>query len=158
MHSPGNSIFIRISKYCAEAERCTHDVLTKLISWGVPLEESDIIMARLRAEKFLDDKRFTQSYVSEKWNIDHWGKIKIENALLQKNIDPIIIQEALAIIDHEEYVEALNALLEKKYKEARNENSLEDARRLMMFALGRGYEEELIKEWLEKKGFELLDP
>ncbi|HZV70012.1 MAG TPA: regulatory protein RecX [Saprospiraceae bacterium] len=148
------SVLERISKYCAASERSTHDVLSKLISWGIPIEESEIILAKLRAEKFLDDKRYANSYVTEKWNLDKWGKIKIENALQLKHIDPSIIQEAISVIDDEEYLQALHELLEKKYKEVKSTNSMDDARRILMFALSRGFEEELIQEWLEKQGFD----
>ncbi len=148
------TILQRITKYCADTERSTHDVLSKLVSWGVPLEETEIILSKLRAEKFLDDKRYSNSYVTEKWNLDKWGRIKIENALQQKNIDPSIIHDAMSIIDQEEYMLGLNELLEKKYKEVKSGNSMDEARRIMMFALSRGYEEELIQEWMEKHGFD----
>ncbi len=144
----------RIMKYCAEAERSTHDVLTKLVSWGIPLEETEIILAKLRSEKFLDDHRYTNSYVTEKWNLDRWGKIKIKNALQQKNMDEKMIDDALHRIDDEDYVQGLDDLLRKKLKEIKSDNKLEDARRVMMFALSRGFEEELVKEWLDKEGFE----
>lgn len=144
----------RISKYCSEAERSNHDVLTKLISWGIPLQETEIILTKLRAEKFVDDNRFAKSYVSEKWNLDKWGRLKIENALQHKNIDPAIIHEAISIITEEEYLEGLNVLLEKKYKEVKSNNNMDDARRIMMFAMSRGFEEELIQEWIEKQDFE----
>lgn len=143
-------------QYCAEAERCTHDVLTRLVSWGLPMDETEIILTKLKAEKFLDDYRYTNSYVKEKWNLDHWGKIKIENALQQKHIDLMIIHEAISKIQQEEYLEGLNELLEKKYKEVKSNNPMDDARRIMMFALSRGFEEELIREWLEKEEFNSL--
>lgn len=154
MSNPENSILQRITKYCADNERSTHDVLSKLISWGVPPDETEIILAKLRTEKFLDDKRYALSYVTEKWNLDKWGRLKIENALQQKNIDPAIIHETLSIITQEEYLQGLNELLEKKYKEVKSNNIMDDARRIMMFALSRGFEEELIQEWLEKEEFD----
>ena len=150
-----NTSFLqRIMKYCAEAERSTHDVLTKLISWGIPMDETEIILTKLGTEKFLDDRRYAFSYVKEKWNLDHWGKIKIENSLHQKNIDEKIIMEALATIDNEEYVKELYILLEKKWKEVGSGNAPDDARRILMFALSRGFEEELIRDWFSKMDIE----
>ena len=142
----------RITKYCAESERCTHDALTKLKSWGVESKEIDDILKKLYAGKFIDDERFALSYVSEKWNLDRWGKIKIANALEQKQLDEKIIQNSLATIDEDQYVQGLNELLRKKSKELSSEKKPEDARRLMSFALSRGFEEELVMEWLEQKG------
>lgn len=151
MTIPRTDFFQRISKYCAEAERCTHDVKAKLISWEIPPEEADIIMEKLRKENFLSDERYTKSYVSEKWNMDHWGRIKIENTLLQKQIQEDLIKSTLQNIDDEEYIRYLEELLRKKLKEVRSENFMDDARRVHMYAVSKGFEEELIREWLENQ-------
>ncbi len=153
MTIPRTSFLQRIMKYCAASERCTHDVLTKIEIWGVPSEEIGDMLKKLYSEKFIDDNRFALSYVSEKWNLDRWGKIKIANSLQQKNIDIKIIYEALKSIDDEEYVQGLHELLSKKLKEVRSKNKMDAARRVLMFALSRGFEVELIHEWLEKEGF-----
>lgn len=142
----------RIMHYCAEAEKCTHDVLTKLEAWEVPPEEIDDILHKLRSEKFLDDARYAKSYTSEKWNLDKWGKIKIRNSLQKKNIEENIIDGALSGINDEDYLQGLHALLRKKLKEVKSDNEENDVKRVMMFALNRGFEEELIEEWLNEHG------
>ncbi len=144
----------RIMQYCAEAEKSTHDVVTKLEAWGVPPDELQSILDKLRAEKFVDDIRYAKSYVSEKWNLDRWGKIKIQNTLKEKNIDELIITEALAEIEEDEYVQELQQLLVKKLKDVKSENSLDDAKRVIMFALSRGFEEELIQDWIDSQGLD----
>lgn len=149
------SFLQRIMKYCADSERCTHDVLTKLEAWGITSDESDDILKKLYKEKFVNDRRYAASYVEEKWNLDRWGKIKIAHALQQKNLDEKIIHDALNKIDDEEYIQGLHELLLDKLKEAKSGNMMEDGRRILMFALSRGFEEELIQEWLVKEGFEL---
>jgi regulatory protein len=55
----------RVMKYCARSERCTHDVLIKLTSWGVEEEARAEILKALRQENFLNDERFIHSYVNE---------------------------------------------------------------------------------------------
>lgn len=144
-------IIKRITKYCAEAEKCTYDVTEKLKDWGVDPMDFEIILKRLRDENFLDDTRYANSYVAEKWSLDRWGKIKIENSLLQKNIDENIIREAIHEIDDKKYLEGLHELLRTKYRDVKTSSPDTDARRVMMFALSRGFEEELITEWLEKE-------
>lgn len=152
MSIPRTDFFQRISKYCAETEKCTHDVKAKLISWEIPPEEADIIIEKLRKENFLNDERYTKSYVSEKWNLDHWGRIKIENNLLQKNISERLISDALQSIDEEEYKIYLEDLLRNKLREVRSDNFMDDARRVHMYAVSKGFEEELVMEWLEDQG------
>jgi len=145
----------RIMKYCADSERCTFDVLAKLDEWQVPADEADQILSSLYTEKFIDDRRYAKKFVIEKWKADRWGRIKIMSALQQKKLDNNILQEAMMAIDDGEYINGLNKLLEKKFDVKRSENGSEDARRIMMFALSRGFEEELIQEWLITKGFEM---
>ena len=138
----------RVMKYCAAAERCSHDVVTKLISWGINLEEAEIILTKLRKEKFLDDKRYTQSYVSEKWNLDLWGRIKIQNALQQKQVDEMIIADAIASIDEQDYLQKLHSMMRDKLREVKSGNSKDDARRVFMYATSKGFEEELVGDWI----------
>ena len=136
--------------YCAASEKSTYDVISKLKSWNISFEETENILQQLYHEKFLDDRRYARTYVSEKWNSDHWGKIKIELALRHKNISEDISEDALKEIADREYLEGLNALLSKKYKEVKTVNNHDDARRVMMFALSRGFEEDLVSEWIGK--------
>ncbi len=151
MAIPRTDFIQRISKYCAEAERCTHDVKVKLISWEISSDEADIIIEKLRKENFLDDERYTKSYVSEKWNLDHWGRIKIENNLIQKQIPEGIIRYTLSTIDEDEYKIYLEDLLKQKLREVRSDNFMDDARRVHMYAVSKGFENELVKQWLENQ-------
>ena len=153
MSTRGN-LLQRSMEYCADAERSLHDVTQKLQSWGASPDELESIINSLVAEKFLDESRYAKSYVSEKWNLDRWGKLKIENTLRQKNIDEDIIHKALDTIDDFEYEQQMHEVLRKKYKEVKSENRSDDARRIMMFAQSRGFEAERIEEWLSKEGFE----
>ena len=145
----------RISQYCAENEKSTHDVLAKLKAWNVPSEEINDILNKLRSEKFLDDTRYAKTYASEKWNLDKWGKIKIRLSLEQKMIDENMIEDALAMINDEDYIAGLHELLRNKLREVKSDDPANDAKRAMMFAASRGFEEELIEEWLEKYGYDL---
>ena len=138
-------------KYCSEAERSSHDVLARLVSWAILPEEAEIIIQKLKKENFLNDERYAGSYVRDKWNLDRWGRIKIEHALKQKNIDDGLIQKSLTAIDDDEYQKKLDEVLQKKWDEVRSENTDDRLRSLMMYGLNRGFEEELILEWIEKQ-------
>lgn len=151
MSSPKSDFYQRITKYCAEAERCSFDVRTKLISYGIAEDEIELILQKLRQENFLDDERYTRSYVSEKWNLDHWGRIKIKNSLLQKHLDESIIDDIISTIDDEEYKSYLEELLKSKWREVQSGVFADDARRVLMYAASKGFEEELITDWLSDK-------
>jgi regulatory protein len=108
------AILKRIMPYCARAERCTRDVVQKLSSWNVPEDEVDRILEILRQEKFLDDDRYANSFVADKWKLDQWGRIKISNGLFQKGISESRIQNALDTIDPDQYISGMDILLSKK--------------------------------------------
>ena len=145
-----SEVIDRIKKYCAHAEKCSHDVQTKLAEWEVEENEIQSITTTLKAEGFLNDARYAKSYVSEKRNLDKWGRIKIENTLQQKHIEDSVISAAISEIDDSEYMHSLHEILLKKYREVKSEDAHSDAKRILMHASSKGYEEELVEEWLHK--------
>ncbi len=147
-----NDVLKRLMPYCAQAERCTQDVIRKLSDWDVPEELNEEILEKLRVEKFLDDARYAYSFVADKWRLDQWGRAKIRNGLFQKGISEGMIQNALETIDQEAYIIGLNNLLEKKSGTLRKEPMVTQMKKLLAFGASRGFEEELIWAWLEKEG------
>ncbi len=153
MSTPGKSDFLsRCMRYCSGAERCTQDVVKKLVSWDAPEDEYETILETLRKEKFLDDTRYAHSYVADKWKLDQWGKVKIRNGLFQKGIGETLIQQAIDTIDQEGYTAVLHHLLEKKRESIQREAMASQMKKLLSFGAGRGFEEELIWQWMERKG------
>lgn len=153
MSIPGKSDFLsRCMRYCSGAERCTQDVMKKLVSWEAPEEEYETILETLRKEKFLDDTRYAHSFVADKWRLDQWGKVKIRNGLFQKGISETLIQNAIDTIDQDGYVAVLHNLLEKKRVSIKKEAMTSQMKKLLSFGATRGFEEELIWQWMESKG------
>ncbi len=140
-----------IMQYCAKSEHCTKDVLTKLRSWEVDEKDIDEILDQLRKENFLNDARYTNAYVADKWKLEHWGKRKIRHQLFLKNIDTYMIQKSLDKIDDEAYFKEMSVLLLRKEKELAGDKKNELVPRLFKFAVSRGFEEELIMKWLQKR-------
>lgn len=153
MSTPGKSDFLsRCMRYCSGAERCTQDVMKKLVSWEAPEDEYEAILETLRKEKFLDDTRYAHSFVADKWRLDQWGKVKIRNGLFQKGISETLIQNAIDTIDQDGYVAVLHHLLEKKRVSIQKEAITSQMKKLLSFGASRGFEEELIWHWMEGKG------
>ena len=142
-----------IMQYCAKAEHCTLDVVTKLKGWDVDEVEIDSILEKLRQENFLNDARYAQAYVNDKWKLDRWGKKKIRHQLFLKNIDDKFIEGSLAAIDEEEYKTELASQLSKKEKELFGIEAEQMKVRLYNFGVSRGFEEEFIFNWLDNRGY-----
>ena len=105
----------------------------------------------MRAGGFIDDARFCRAFVEDKWRFNRWGKIKIRMALQQKNLRGPEVEEALEDVDIDEYREVLAALLQEKGRTLRDCSDYERYQKLIRFALGRGFETDIIKGCLSSE-------
>jgi regulatory protein len=138
----------RAMKYCAEAEHCTQDVERKLQDWGVDDGDRTAIMAILHREKFVDDARYAKTYVSEKWKLNRWGRIKLQHQLEAKGMAAAIIEAALETIPRAEYASGVEEILNQKWKELKEKRDLPTLQKVAVFGLSRGIEEEMIEVWV----------
>ena len=138
---------IKIESWCAYQDRCTFEVEQKLSSWNIPLEQQSEIIKHLLSNRFLDDKRFVESFISGKFKIKRWGKIKIKHHLIQKRIDKVSIQEGLKTIDLDAYLETMKHLAQKKFLEKKVKDDLwAIRRRVSTYLASKGYESDLIHD------------
>ncbi|EPT33349.1 regulatory protein RecX [Bacteroidetes bacterium oral taxon 272 str. F0290] len=126
--------------YCAAAERCLSDVTSKLIQWGASPEAMERILSHLLEERYLDEKRYAQAFVRDKYRFNGWGRLKIAMALRQKGIPNEPIDAGLNEIDEREYRQTLKALLQRKRKTVKGKTAYEQNGKLIRLALGKGYE------------------
>ena len=67
----------RLATECARAEHCSGEILEKMHRWGLSEETQAHIMAYLTDHKYIDDERFTHSFVSDKIKYNKWGRRKM---------------------------------------------------------------------------------
>ena len=138
---------IKIESWCAYQDRCTFEVEQKLTSWNIPLEQQTEIINQLQSNRFLDDKRFVASFISGKFKIKRWGKIKIKHHLIQKRIDKLTILEGLKAIDLDAYLDTMRNLAQRKFSEKKSKDDLwAIRRRVSTYLASKGYESDLIHE------------
>jgi len=134
----------KVANWCAYQERSQQEVRDKLYEWQMrPLEVEEII-STLISENYLNEERFAFSYVSGKFNIKKWGKIKIKQGLKLKRVPDPIIKKALSSIDEDKYFETLRHLLEKKQQTEKEKNAIKRQFKLVNYLYSRGYEKDLI--------------
>ena len=140
----------KIKQYCAYQERCHKEVREKLYSFGLNKTEVDEIISTLINENYLNEERFAIQFAGGKFRIKQWGKNKIKQALIFKQVSDYCIKKALKEIDMNSYEKTFHKLVEQKLKTLRTEtNIFIKKRKLQDFLLQRGFENELIREALK---------
>jgi regulatory protein len=149
---------LKAQQYCAYQERCTHEVLAKLSSWGQSQQVAAEIIGLLIAENFLSDKRFALAYARDKFRFNAWGRVRIRLELKMRQIAPELIEAALESLDEERlaflpldadedetsaYEQQITQILERKLQRL----ALTDPQRWQKAAaqaLRRGFEGDLV--------------
>ena len=138
----------KLQAYCAYQERCHQEVTTKLADLGVYGDKADAIISQLITDNFLNEERFAIAYARGKFRIKHWGKIKIRQGLKQRYIPEFSIKKAMAAIDTEGgYFETLEKVITTKAKDY--EGDKQKKQKLAHYAMQRGFESDLIWEFLK---------
>jgi regulatory protein len=142
----------KTARFCAYQERCISDVKRKLSSLQVTGEEADTIIDELIDEGFLNEERFAKVFASGKFRLKGWGRIKIYRALQAKGMQSTDIRKALDEIDETEYRQTLKTIMEKKERELTEDDFAKRKQKLINFALGRGFESEVVWEAIRELG------
>lgn len=133
-------VWNKVTAYCSIAERCSADVVDKLQKWGVERDILSNITSKLVEEKYIDEKRYSFAFVNDKYRFAKWGKVKIAQALKQKQVPEDVYDLALKDVDENEYLDILRNLLNAKRKTIHAKNEYEQNGKLIRFALSRGFE------------------
>lgn len=137
----------RLQQLCSIKEYCKYDLSKKLNQWGI--EDGTAILARLEEDKFLDEQRYAQAYVNDKWKFSKWGRQKISYALRGKQIPENYVAIAFSDMDEEAYREMIKAEVNKKRKSLKADDPYKFKQKLYRFSQSRGYEMDIVSEVLD---------
>lgn len=143
-------MLFKASAYCATAEHCEADVRTKLQTWACAPEHIDKIINYLKNENFLNEQRYCNAFVRDKFRFNQWGKTKIAMMLRTKNIAEETIAEAIDQIDDATYQQTVTTLLQTKLKGLKYRDEYDRKAKLIRFAQGRGFEYGIIAAAIEQ--------
>jgi regulatory protein len=141
--------FLQLASLCANAEHCQYEMLEKMKRWDLSEEAQARIMAKLIAERYVDDLRYARAFVNDKIHYNKWGRRKVQQGLWMKRIDKVIQREVLDEIDEKEYLNILKPMLKQKRRSIKAANDYEMNQKLVRFALGRGFTFDIIRQCLD---------
>lgn len=138
----------KIEAFCAYQERCDAEVRKKLHSWNMPHDHVDILISDLISNNFLNEERFACAFVSGKFRIKRWGRIKIKQHLKQKRISDYSINKGMEEINEDEYLQTIQDLIASKSRLTKFKDKWDRRAKLSRYLASKGYESYLIVEAL----------
>jgi regulatory protein len=140
----------KIKNWCAYQERSHHNTRLKLMSLGLEPEESEVMIAELISENFLNEERFAVAFAGGKFRIKHWGRNKIKAELHKQRVSEQCIHKALASIDEDEYEAVMIRLIEKKSRGTTELDSRKQYITTLNYLVSRGFESNLVNRHLKE--------
>nr|WP_317130122.1 regulatory protein RecX [Pedobacter hiemivivus] len=135
--------------YCAYQERAQQEIRDKLYEWGLWSDDVEELISELIQTNFLNEERFTEAYVSGKFKIKRWGKIKIKQGLKLKRIPDKMISRALNTIDYDDYLNTILVTAQKKAPLIKENDAFKRKYKLISYLMSKGFEKDLIIDVLK---------
>lgn len=134
---------MKMEAFCVYQDRCKKEVLDKLNSFQLSDKQKSKIIDHLIFYSFLNEQRFAESYVSGKFRIKKWGRIKIRQGLISKGVSKEMIKNAIDEIDPDAYYKILKNIAERKWNDLDNQEPFQRKIKTLRFLTSRGYEQDL---------------
>ena len=147
----------RLSALCASAEHCEYEMTEKMRKWEVEESDCERIMEYLRKAKFVDDERYARAFGKDKIKYNKWGRRKVEQGLWAKHITEDIRQRVLDEVDDSQYKSVLTDLLKSKRRSIKAANDYEMNRKLIKFALSRGFDYAIVRQCIDCEDYDEED-
>ena len=144
-----NKYLNQMAVFCSRSEKCEFDVRKKLESTELDNNQVDELIDSLIKDKYIDNQRYAEFFTNDKFKFNKWGKQKIKQYLKQKQINSDFIQNALNLIDDNEYKKTLKNLIEKKRKSVKESDKYKLKEKIIRNVLSKGFEIDLIYKLLD---------
>lgn len=146
-----DEILQKMVNYCVYQDRCHAEVEQKMREFLLIPEAKDEIFLYLMKENYLNEERFTRSYIRGKFYIKHWGRNKIKMNLKQKGINEKLISTAMDEIDDSDYEKTIMKLFDNYFSAQKGLQDYQKKSKTIRHLLSKGYEYELILEQMNQQ-------
>lgn len=130
--------------YCVYQDRCHAEVEQKMRDFLLIPEAKDEILLYLIKENYLNEERFTRSYIRGKFYIKNWGRIKIKSHLKFKGVPEKLINSCFDEILAEDYEAAIIKIWENYYSKIKGLKEYQKRSKTVNYLIGRGFEYNVI--------------
>ena len=133
---------------CSKREYCVSEITEKLKSWNTSDSDAEKIIRILIRENFINEKRYSEAFVKDKFNHNKWGKVKIASDLRVKSIPDELIRQALESVDEDLYKKRMKEIVLEHRKSIKAKNQYDLKGKLLRYGLSKGFESSLLYDLL----------
>ena len=144
-------IKLKAANYCAYQERSPKQVMEKMIHWGLSEGKADQLLAELKEENFINEKRFATAFSRGKFYQNKWGKIKIRVHLQQHNIAEDITETALSEISDNDYHALIQTLCDQKWIRDKEQDLYRKKHKVARYLINKGFEPDIVWQQINEK-------
>lgn len=112
-------------------------------------EAKEEILLYLMKENYLNEERFTRSYIRGKFYIKNWGKTKIKINLKQKGITEKLISTCFDEIDENDYLNIITKIYGNYEGKLKGLQNYQKKTKTIKYLLNKGFEYETILQVIE---------
>ena len=139
-----DEIKLKLVNYCVYQERCHYEVEQKMREFLLIPEAKDDIFLYLMKENYLNEERFTRSYIRGKFYIKHWGRNKIKMNLKQKGITEKLISKCMDEIDVDDYEKAFMKIYHDYFSKQKGMKDYQKKSKTIKHLISKGYEYDVV--------------
>nr|WP_184874019.1 regulatory protein RecX [Chryseobacterium sp. G0240] len=136
----------KLVNYCVYQDRCHAEVEQKMREFLLIDEAKEEILLYLMKENYLNEERYTRSYIRGKFYIKHWGRNKIKMYLKQKQISEKMISSCFDEIDEDDYRNTIARIYEDYSSKQKGIQEYQKKSKTIKYLMSRGFEYEIIGE------------
>ena len=134
----------KLVNYCVYQDCCHQEVENKMREFLLIPEAREEILLYLMKENYLNEERFTRSYIRGRFYLKSWGRNKIRNHLKFKGVPEKLINRCFDEIHEEDYRQTLEKLYLKYREGLKDGTAWQKQSKTVSHLLAKGYEFEEI--------------
>jgi len=134
----------KLVNYCVYQDRCHAEVEQKMREFVLIPEAKDEILLYLMRENYLNEERFTRSYIRGKFYIKNWGRTKIKLSLKQKGVTEKLISSCWDEIDEIDYEKIIKKIYENYDRKLFGLKEYQKKQKTIKYLLSKGFEYDVI--------------